>query len=165
MNLIKNATRALESSADKRLTITVKHEAQRVLVQVEDSGPGVAAADLACFGRFHPAPESTGLGLYISRALVRGFRGDLSYEPRSKGSCFTITLAVADREFEPPRRDRGLVRLLLLDDHTLFRESLSRLLDAEADFEMVAHCASIDQAIEILGKESVDVVPARLRPR
>ena len=39
------------------------------------------------------------------------------------------------------------LRLLLLDDHTLFRESLARLLEAEPDFEMAAHCASIEQAI------------------
>ncbi len=40
----------------------------------------------------------------------------------------------------------------------MFRESLSRLLDAEPDFEMVAHCASIDQAIEALRQNPIDVV-------
>jgi two-component system, NarL family, nitrate/nitrite response regulator NarL len=50
------------------------------------------------------------------------------------------------------------IRLLLLDDHTLFRESLSRLLDAEPDFEMVADCSSVDQAIEILRSRPVDLV-------
>jgi two-component system nitrate/nitrite response regulator NarL len=50
------------------------------------------------------------------------------------------------------------IRLLLLDDHTLFRESLSRLLDAEPDFEMVADCPSIDEAVEILRHGAVDLV-------
>jgi DNA-binding NarL/FixJ family response regulator len=50
------------------------------------------------------------------------------------------------------------IRLLLLDDHTLFRESLSRLLDAEPDFEMVADCSSVEQAIEILRTRAVDLV-------
>jgi two-component system, NarL family, nitrate/nitrite response regulator NarL len=50
------------------------------------------------------------------------------------------------------------IRLLLLDDHTLFRESLSRLLDAEPDFEMVADCSSVEQAIEILRTRPVDLV-------
>lgn len=50
------------------------------------------------------------------------------------------------------------LRLLLLDDHTLFRESLARLLDAEPGFEMAAHCSSIDQAIAALGTQTVDVV-------
>ncbi len=101
LNLIKNASRALESSSDKRITITASAEAQRVLVRVEDTGPGVAAPE-RLFRPFQSGAESTGLGLYISRALVRGFRGDLSYEKRARGSCFTITLAVAERGFEPP---------------------------------------------------------------
>jgi two-component system nitrate/nitrite response regulator NarL len=46
----------------------------------------------------------------------------------------------------------------LLDDHTLFRESLSRLLDAEPDFEMVADCPTVEQAIEILRSRAVDLV-------
>jgi DNA-binding NarL/FixJ family response regulator len=50
------------------------------------------------------------------------------------------------------------IRLLLLDDHTLFRESLSRLLDAEPDFEMVADCSSVEQAIGVLEKQAVDLV-------
>jgi DNA-binding NarL/FixJ family response regulator len=50
------------------------------------------------------------------------------------------------------------IRLLLLDDHTLFRESLSRLLDVEPDFEMVADCSSVEQALEILRSRPVDVV-------
>jgi two-component system nitrate/nitrite response regulator NarL len=50
------------------------------------------------------------------------------------------------------------IRLLLLDDHTLFRESLSRLLDAETDFEMVADCSSVEQAIEVLRNRAVDLV-------
>jgi len=50
------------------------------------------------------------------------------------------------------------LRLLLLDDHTLFRESLARLLDAEPDFEMAAHCSSISQAIAALRARPVDLV-------
>lgn len=46
----------------------------------------------------------------------------------------------------------------MLDDHTLFRESLSRLLDAEPDFEMVADCSSVEQAVEVLRTRAVDLV-------
>jgi DNA-binding NarL/FixJ family response regulator len=50
------------------------------------------------------------------------------------------------------------VRLLLLDDHTLFRESLSRLLDTEPGFRMVAHCASIPEALDALASNEIDLV-------
>ncbi len=50
------------------------------------------------------------------------------------------------------------IRLLLLDDHILFRESLSRLLASEPGIEMVAHCGTPAQALEILTRSEVDVV-------
>jgi len=50
------------------------------------------------------------------------------------------------------------IRLLLLDDHILFRESLSRLLASEADFEMVAHCSTSGEALKLLRRLEVDIV-------
>lgn len=49
-------------------------------------------------------------------------------------------------------------RILLLDDHALFRESLTRLLDAEPGFQVVAHCGTIDEALEVLRRETIDLV-------
>ena len=49
-------------------------------------------------------------------------------------------------------------RLLLVDDHLLFREGLARLLASEADFEMVAQCGTPTEALEVLGHSDVDVV-------
>lgn len=42
------------------------------------------------------------------------------------------------------------VRLLLLDDHVLFREGLSRLLAEEPDLEIVAQCSNTAEALEAL---------------
>jgi len=50
------------------------------------------------------------------------------------------------------------IRLLLLDDHVLFRESLSRLLASEPDFEMVGECGTASEALERLKRHPVDVV-------
>jgi DNA-binding NarL/FixJ family response regulator len=50
------------------------------------------------------------------------------------------------------------VRILLVDDHTLFRESLVRLLEAEPDFRVVGHCAGIAEARRLLSGTAVDVV-------
>jgi DNA-binding NarL/FixJ family response regulator len=50
------------------------------------------------------------------------------------------------------------IRLLLLDDHVLFRESLSRLLASEADFEMAGSCGTAAEALEILARSPVHVV-------
>jgi signal transduction histidine kinase len=93
LNLTKNSARAMESSEVKVLTIAASVESGRVHVRVEDTGTGVAAPE-RLFQPFQPGAESTGLGLYVSRALVRGFRGDLMHVPRAAGCCFTISLTV-----------------------------------------------------------------------
>jgi DNA-binding NarL/FixJ family response regulator len=49
------------------------------------------------------------------------------------------------------------IRILLVDDHGLFRESLSRLLQAEPDFRIVGNCASASEALDILSRENVDI--------
>src|ERR1035437_1899144 len=50
------------------------------------------------------------------------------------------------------------MRLLLLDDHVLFRESLSRLLASEPDFEMAGHCGTAREALAMLKTTPVDMV-------
>ena len=40
------------------------------------------------------------------------------------------------------------IHLLLLDDHTLFRAMLSRLLETESDFHVVAYSSSSQEALE-----------------
>lgn len=50
------------------------------------------------------------------------------------------------------------IRLLLLDDHILFREGLQRLLVSEPDFETVAECGTPAQALTVLSRAAVDVV-------
>ena len=50
------------------------------------------------------------------------------------------------------------VRILLLDDHALFRESVSRLLGVEPGLEVVSHCGTIEEALHILQQKSIDLV-------
>ena len=50
------------------------------------------------------------------------------------------------------------VRILLIDDHALFRESVARLLDAEPGFEVVGDCSSSVEAIRILKSREVDMI-------
>ena len=52
-----------------------------------------------------------------------------------------------------PRR----IRALLIDDHALFRESVSHALASEHDFA-VFHCASIAEGIRIVIQTAIDVV-------
>jgi two-component system nitrate/nitrite response regulator NarL len=50
------------------------------------------------------------------------------------------------------------IRIALLDDHTLFREGVARLLSAEPDFEIVANCGSSEETLAVLASASIDLV-------
>lgn len=50
------------------------------------------------------------------------------------------------------------IRLLLLVDYVLVRESLSRQLRLEPDFEIVAECGTAAEGLEALSRSPVDVV-------
>jgi len=78
--------------------------AWRVLADVEDSGPGIPAADLGrIFDPFVQASAGartaggTGLGLAISREFARLMGGEISVESEaSKGSCFHVVLRLEE---------------------------------------------------------------------
>jgi two-component system, NarL family, nitrate/nitrite response regulator NarL len=51
------------------------------------------------------------------------------------------------------------IRVLLIDDHGLFRESVARLLQSEPGFEVVAHCGSIAEALQSMeSSKEIDIV-------
>ena len=50
------------------------------------------------------------------------------------------------------------IRLLLLDDHILFREGLRRLLISEPDFETVAECGTPAEALSVLARSPVEMI-------
>lgn len=92
LNLAQNSHRAVQECEVRELTIsaTVTEEAL-VTIRFEDSGPGVARPE-RLFQPFQPGAEGTGLGLYISRALLRSYGGELRFEPCERGSCFIVEL-------------------------------------------------------------------------
>jgi two-component system, NarL family, nitrate/nitrite response regulator NarL len=50
------------------------------------------------------------------------------------------------------------LRLLIVDDHTMFREGLARMLEREQDLKIVGLCASSSEALTLLHNAQVDVV-------
>jgi DNA-binding NarL/FixJ family response regulator len=50
------------------------------------------------------------------------------------------------------------IGVLVIDDHALFREGVSRLLQAEPDFGPVRNCAHVREALSLLEREEIEVV-------
>jgi two-component system nitrate/nitrite response regulator NarL len=56
-----------------------------------------------------------------------------------------------------PESMEQTIEILLVDDHTLFREGVSRLLGTEPAFKVVA-CGSIKEALAVLRQRQIDIV-------
>ena len=99
--LLRRALRNLISNAiiyGKSASISVKVSGRRVLIAIEDNGPGIAL-DLmdAMFEPFARAENSrsrstggSGLGLTIARAIARSHNGDVRLENRESGGLRAI---------------------------------------------------------------------------
>jgi two-component system, LuxR family, sensor kinase FixL len=99
VNLARNSRQAMEASREKRLHISAEVESDLVLVRFRDTGCGVAQPD-ELFRPFQPGAHSFGIGLYISRAILRSHGGGLRYEPVEQGSCFAVELWPAEDSAE-----------------------------------------------------------------
>jgi len=103
-NLLDNARKY--SPEGTPITVAVSSDDRRVVIDVRDAGDGIAEDDReAIFERFRRADASgapgTGLGLYISRGLVRAHGGELEVGDGPKdapegGTRFTFWLPVVD---------------------------------------------------------------------
>jgi len=94
LNLITNSTRALSKRDRRLLFITARSEGELVYVEVSDNGGGVDHPE-HLFRPFQAEAEATGLGLYLSRAFMRSFGGELRYVPLGDGACFIVELISA----------------------------------------------------------------------
>jgi PAS domain S-box-containing protein len=96
LNLARNSQRAMESTRQKCLTVSGAANGTSVIVRFQDTGIGITSSK-NLFRPFHSSADSSGLGLYVSRAILRFFGGDLIYEPKVQGCCFSVVLpSVAD---------------------------------------------------------------------
>jgi PAS domain S-box-containing protein len=91
LNLARNSQRAMETTDRKQLTISSTVEPGSVVIRFEDTGPGILDAS-GLFQPFHQSATAAGLGLYVSRAILRSFRGDLQHEVGREGCCFAVSL-------------------------------------------------------------------------
>ena len=97
--LLDNAVKYGDGTVD--VAIGVEPEARSLWTTITDHGRGLDDSDRAwLFGRFErgvagrTSGNGSGLGLYVSRALMRGMGGDLVLDPAvaGRGASFRLTL-------------------------------------------------------------------------
>ena len=100
INLISNAVKYGRGEAPS-LTIGLKIDGDMALVTMADNGPGIAHAHRKkVFEKFTRLSEanlagSAGLGLPISREIMRNLNGDLTLLTSRKGASFQISVPLA----------------------------------------------------------------------
>ena len=101
LNLFRNALEAMSTvePGDRILTVSSRIDHGRVVIGVMDSGPGLGA-DVAgrIFEAFYSTkPTGMGMGLAISRSIVRAQDGEIRVIRPVQGGClFEVELALSD---------------------------------------------------------------------
>ncbi len=101
LNLIVNATHAIQERGTSRGTITIRTIAEQAQVRIEiaDTGCGISPVVLPrIFDPFFTTKavgKGTGQGLAIARTIIKDHGGDLSVTSKvGEGTQFTITLPI-----------------------------------------------------------------------
>jgi two-component system cell cycle sensor histidine kinase/response regulator CckA len=178
VNLLANAAHSLPEGRpeENEVCITVRSDRGRVIVDVKDTGIGIAPDTLdRIFDPFFttkPRGLGTGLGLPISRAIVKSLGGEIGVTSVfGEGSTFSVTIpGLTESEAPPPRRSQTpppslsrppqaaprRARVLVVDDEPLVADMLQRTL-AEAHDVKVATDAQT--ALDfLLSGETFDII-------
>ncbi len=137
LNLAGNAVKFTETGG---VSVTADRDGDHLVLAVQDTGPGIAPADVdRIFGEFEQGESTfarrhagTGLGLAISRRIIARMGGTLSVatEP-GQGSTFTarLPMTVAAGMAADVERLDGLA-VLVVSPSVVEREGLARRLAA-----------------------------------
>jgi PAS domain S-box-containing protein len=176
-NVVKHA-RAQQAN------VQIEQRIGQVRVTVSDDGAGFDVAHM------RPNETTGGFGLFsiCERLEVLGGTVEIDSAP-GRGSRFVLHVPIETTEVETPLEfgaalprpapavprigppamqaalhdPGGTIRVLLADDHGVMRQSLARLLDLEADIEVVAEVSDGESAVELAHRLRPSVVLMDLR--
>ena len=96
VNLVKNSFEALAeaSSPAPEIVIRARLEAGRIRLDFRDNGPGIPfACQPRVFDLFYTSKSfGTGIGLYLTREIIRAHDGELTFRSNERGTVFTVSL-------------------------------------------------------------------------
>jgi nitrogen fixation/metabolism regulation signal transduction histidine kinase len=98
INLVRNAVEAaLETGAHCGVRVRWSSDGERLTVEIEDDGPGLARTDNLWVPFFTTKPGGNGIGLVLSREIVENHGGSLALENRvaARGCVARIGLPIA----------------------------------------------------------------------
>jgi PAS domain S-box-containing protein len=163
VNLIKNGLEAMPEGG--RLRMTCSQKADRVYLEVKDTGQGIPPVYLSrLFEPFFTTKgvQSSGLGLASSYGIIKRHQGEIQVDTApNRGTTFTVVLprAAAPRKVEAvphPHDQGGKIRFLMIDDEINLLKAMEMYFEG-TDIEIVT-CASALAGIEAYQQGFFDVV-------
>jgi DNA-binding NarL/FixJ family response regulator len=167
-NLLGNAFKFTAEGGT--VTLIAEARGDKVVFGVRDTGVGIRPEHVPhLFDRFWQAPWRTGrgsgvgLGLAIAKGFVTAHGGEIWVESEpGHGTCVWFTLPVASLRDEAGASVAAIeeaespvlaslprpIRIVLADDHPVFRASLQVLLERDGRFDVVGKAATGEQAVE-----------------
>jgi signal transduction histidine kinase len=158
VNLLVNASHALDDSGDNTVTVSTRHRGREIIVAVEDTGSGIPEPNLRrIFEPFFTTKtrdRGTGLGLSLAAETVRKHGGEISVDSQvGRGSRFELRLpedtGLTPGVSKPPGRlagksPRARARLLIVDDEPLLRKAFRRVLTGHDVIEVESGSAALE---------------------
>ncbi len=173
--LINVAKHAGSSSA----TLRLERGNDRLRLEVIDSGAGFNVAEVYD----NTAPLSSKFGLFSIRERMKALGGSFELESAvGCGTTATLVLPLAERSRQqegpwegsrpaaaeipaaelqrplPTAGMQGRSRILLVDDHVMFRQGLKSMLESYADVEIVGEACDGEEALACVGAVLPSVV-------
>jgi PAS domain S-box-containing protein len=170
LNLLINAAHAIPAgrASDHQISVRLRTgDDQRVIVEVADTGTGIAPSDIGRifepFFTTKPAGVGTGLGLAICHGIVKSVGGEIGVESRvGHGTTFRISLPIADAPLAPatevaaPAGASRRGRVLVIDDEPAIGTSLRLLFEDEHDVVVLTRAS--DALARIADGERFDAI-------
>lgn len=154
-----------------RADITLQRKEDYVEIQVNDEGAGFELE-----GEILPLNTENGFGLFSIKERLKVVGGTIDvYTRPGKGTSVTIAVPLdSDKYSEPSKyvRPKALfpqfikegdgtmstIGVLIVDDHELMREGLSKLIEGEKDMRVIAEAADGEEALEMATAYEPEVV-------
>ncbi|MFC1538172.1 PAS domain S-box protein [Candidatus Latescibacterota bacterium] len=138
-NIIINSIEAMPSGGE--ISVSTNMENESVVIQITDTGLGMTDETKSnIFKPFYTTKgkNGTGLGLYVSKEMIKNFGGDIIVESTlSKGTSITIFLPASKEKsvLEKKNRETGSVKktrgIIVIDDEESICEILCDFLSME----------------------------------
>ena len=142
------------------LSNTRKHsDARNVVVSLGMEGDEIFWAEVKDDGRGFDLDTPSGVGLKSMRERARALGGNLKIESEpGKNTKVRFEVALYKEDSETPESEEE-TRILLVEDHTSYRDAATSVFEREPGFEVVGQAGSLTQARKILkgGSLAVDV--------